>query len=396
MSFAITPTFLLGLIVLFYLSSFVFFAIVRLLTGVSIHRLGYFSIRGIRFSKNGLLFEISRLGFALHRPTFGQPTWVSLVARDTVITVDPKSKKAPTAKSDSKPPTSLANGNPRRRKGSVGQLWQHATSHIGDFVSREELESFEVEEVLRRQEMLAVLEKARDFQKKIFRVIRWVRLFDLILLNSTVKVTNVGKLEFGLIVMSVDTRKKDNELPHNSCDSSHEKLHPIEFSFSCRTGLMTTDNHRPVPLLENLNINISGMLNKQDETLNDVAFAIKFGKINVPLHEIKAFMDRLNMATNKKAPPILRRTSLSSIMVEMSLPGSRTERLVEKVMECKEILTSILGAVEEIQVAVATMEVSTVVNTIKPAGKPLIVIMALKELGLDIHRLDQNSPAHRM
>ncbi len=43
------PTFVLGVAVLLYLSSFVLFAVVRITTGLSIQRLGYFSLRRVAY-----------------------------------------------------------------------------------------------------------------------------------------------------------------------------------------------------------------------------------------------------------------------------------------------------------------------------------------------------------
>src|SRR5690242_20370399 len=81
--------FLAGLALLLYLLSFVLFAFIRVVTGVSVQRLGYSGLRRIAFTpKDGLRIEIRGLGFSLHRPTFAQPTWVSIVLTELKVTVD--------------------------------------------------------------------------------------------------------------------------------------------------------------------------------------------------------------------------------------------------------------------------------------------------------------------
>jgi hypothetical protein len=86
-----TLQFLAGLLLLLYLLSFVLFAFIRVVTGVSIQRLGYSGLRRIAFTpKDGLRIEIRGLGFSLHRPTFAQPTWVSIVLTELKVTVDLK------------------------------------------------------------------------------------------------------------------------------------------------------------------------------------------------------------------------------------------------------------------------------------------------------------------
>jgi hypothetical protein len=84
------PTFIFGLVVLLYLCSFVVFAILRILTGISIQRIGYFSLRRIAYTpRDGLKIEIRGLGLNLHRPTFAQPTWISVVLSELAVTIDP-------------------------------------------------------------------------------------------------------------------------------------------------------------------------------------------------------------------------------------------------------------------------------------------------------------------
>ena len=68
-----TPTFMAGLVLLAYLLTFVLFAFIRVVTGVSIQRIGWSSLRRIAFTpKDGLRIEIRGLGLSLHRPTFAR------------------------------------------------------------------------------------------------------------------------------------------------------------------------------------------------------------------------------------------------------------------------------------------------------------------------------------
>src|ERR1700685_4188547 len=87
----LNPSFIFGLVVLLYLSSFILFAILRIVTGISIQRIGYFSLRRLAYTpRDGIKVEIRGLGLNLHRPTFAQPTWLSVVLTELGITVDLK------------------------------------------------------------------------------------------------------------------------------------------------------------------------------------------------------------------------------------------------------------------------------------------------------------------
>src|SRR4030095_13569 len=86
----LNATSLAGFVLLFYLSSFVGFSILRVATGVSIQRVGYFSLRHIAYTfKEGIRIEIRGLGLSLHRPNFAQPTWISLRLTELKVFVDP-------------------------------------------------------------------------------------------------------------------------------------------------------------------------------------------------------------------------------------------------------------------------------------------------------------------
>src|ERR1700743_814127 len=84
-------SFIAGVAVLLYLASFVLFALIRVVTGISIQRLGHTGLRRIAYTpREGIKIELRGLGLNLHRPTFAQPTWVSVVPTELKVTIDLK------------------------------------------------------------------------------------------------------------------------------------------------------------------------------------------------------------------------------------------------------------------------------------------------------------------
>ena len=78
-----------GVLVLAYLSTFVLFALLRILTGISIQRVGYSGFRRIAFApREGIKIYVRGIGLSFHRPTFAQPTWISLQLTEPRIVVD--------------------------------------------------------------------------------------------------------------------------------------------------------------------------------------------------------------------------------------------------------------------------------------------------------------------
>src|ERR1700760_3706915 len=112
-----TVSFLLGLVVIGYLFTFVLFAVLRIVTGISIQRVGYSGFRRIAFSpRNGIKVNIRGVGLSIHRPTFALPTWCSLVITELVVTVDLNALGESHAKANGVSDT--ANGIPSEANGN--------------------------------------------------------------------------------------------------------------------------------------------------------------------------------------------------------------------------------------------------------------------------------------
>jgi len=156
-----TVSFLVGLVVLGYLFTFIVFAILRVITGISIQRVGYSGFRRIALSPSpGVKITIRGVGLSPHRPTFALPTWCSLVVTELCITVDLKALED--AKRTRNEGYKHTNGSTRKANGTLdgsaegeggdeghGKLWRKLTE---------------------------VKEKIKRLHSKI----QWLRLVDLI------------------------------------------------------------------------------------------------------------------------------------------------------------------------------------------------------------------------
>ncbi|KAJ6260479.1 hypothetical protein Dda_4705 [Drechslerella dactyloides] len=399
---SLTLSSLFGLIVVFYFCSFLFFAVLRIITGVSIQRFGYLSIRGIRFAKNGIEFNIARAGLLLHRPTFAQPTWISLVIRDSTVSFNLTESSDRTVK----PEPSLngnANGTIHEEDESpgpgLGSRSVRSAKDLMDFLKDGGGDMIKERTKIQVEETRKVVEQCRKILLLLRRYIGWIRTVDVIFSNTTFEVRDAGKIQIGSVSASIVTRKDPRA--HSSFDTcadagpGADERNPFECIVACRSILLTPAGSGPVLIADNINLNLGGVLAETDQALKDVSIDMKIGKLRLPLDEILSFTN--NIKSRPKRPgPHKRNISLGSIMGEMSMPGSRTERMVEIVTETKDILAPIINGLIEVQVAVAVLEISKVASDIRPSGKPLIATVSLKELGLDLHRLEQDSPSHRM
>ena len=88
--------------------------------------------------------------------------------------------------------------------------------------------------------------------------------------------------------------------------------------------------------------------------------------------------------------------SFEDVVDELDNPGSREAAIVQTVADSKEFFSSILRGVQEIQVGMSFIRVSKELDSLRQANLPLIANIVTHEIGIDLHRLDQGSPAHRM
>ncbi|KAL7273053.1 Protein SABRE [Rhizina undulata] len=381
------PTFALGIVVLLYLSTFIIFAVLRVLTGLSIQRVGYLSLKRISFApKDGIKLEVRKLGLLLHRPTFAQPTWISIVIQDSHVTVDLKRLEA--AEEDEKGKKAKGKGKEKPNVEANGNANANAET---------------LKEA--KGKALKKMEKIWEKMAKADKWMKYVQMVDVVVTNMNLTVVEVGTVQIGSMTVMVDTRRKnDRDLRFDHCNALKGNQNPVELMFTTRSVLFFTEKKEPTEIMDHLVFNIYGVLEKDVQGIMDAAVAIKFGRISIPCDEILACVEKFKRlkkpgAKQSRTPTVKEPgASLGTLMEEIAvLPAeSRTKRISEAVKESQELLQSFLNGFKEIQFAIGYLLVSKSVATVQPTGKPLRVIIGMKELGMDLHRLDQKSPAHRM
>lgn len=387
----INLTSLAGICLLAYLATFVLLAIIRIATGVSIQRVGYFSLRHISYSpREGITIDLRGLGLSLHRPTFAQPTWVSLVFSELKLTIDPLTIDNPPAKSHgflARPKTTPPEKDtPRpKRVDKRSQLWQKLTH------TKEQI-------------------------KRLHRKIKWLRMVDVRADDTSLEVLNVGSVHISGFTAAVHTRRKlldrTRLFRHKKDPLGDQK--PAEWIFTVRSVLLGVGTNEPVEVLDGMTINIHGLIYRDKEGLRDTSIALKAGRMYIPVDDLLQFNRKTKRLRNRakeearalhssKHPmsplsPVspAEAISLEDVVQELDNPGSREASIVQTVADSKEFFSSILRGVQEIQVGLSFIRVSKELETLRQANLPLMANIVTHEIGIDLHRLRQNSPAHRM
>lgn len=388
-----TLQFLAGLLLLLYLLSFVLFAFIRVVTGVSIQRLGYSGLRRIAFTpKDGLRIEIRGLGFSLHRPTFAQPTWVSIVLTELKVTVDLKTLGA----------------KPKRK--SAWSNWtngsaQKATS--GTNTPEVVIEDDETDggEEHRRSLTWKRLTDTKEKIKRLHRNINYICLVDVLAYSTSVVLLDVGSVQVGNLSLAVDTRRKTVDrsrlFNHHKLKSSREQR-PAEWHLTLRSVLFTPEGGESTELLDHCALNIHGFLKKELEGLRDASIALKLGRLSIPYDDVDLCIERAkkckSAATQKEKDNKSRHpdVSLTDVIEELDHPESREESIVQTVSDSREFASSILRGIHEFQFAISFVGLTKQIRARRKNESEVYLNVAMKEVGMDLLRLDPKSPAHLM
>ncbi|KAK4044701.1 mitochondrial protein from FMP27-domain-containing protein [Parachaetomium inaequale] len=390
----LNPTFIFGILVLLYLSSFVVFAVIRIITGVSIQRIGYFSLRRLAYTaRDGVRLEIRGLGLNVHRPTFAQPTWLSIVVDEFAVTVDirelarAKAKEATPEDVDSD--SDAAEQAPRPTTPKTPRTPRPA---------RRDVDPDERSKTWKR------LTRVKERIKRLHRKVNWLRMVDVVATNSTVNISGVGNVQMGSFTIAVDTRRKMVDRARFFLQGGAQRQRQnqqAEWIMTLRSVLFTAEGGgESTEVLDTATLNIHGYLYEALDGLRDTAIALKLGRLHVPYDDVRhslAQYKKIRSTDNGAFPrsePV--DVVVDRVMQELDAPGSTNHELMQTVSDSKELVSSVLKGIREVQFAVSFIGLTKKIDAVKPAGNPIILTVSMKEVGIDLHRLDPKSAAHRM
>ncbi|EEP79977.1 conserved hypothetical protein [Uncinocarpus reesii 1704] len=389
MAVSLSPTSVFVTILLLYISTFVFFAIVRFATGISIQRIGYFSLRRIAYSpREGIHVSIRGLGISIHWPTFAQPTYVSLRIKELSVTVDPKvlhgGDKTQTIPADEGPNAKFLDDGDSSGEKFTRPSKQHRDN--GAIINK----------------TWKTLTKAKDVIKRLHRRIHLLSLVDVTATDTTLRILKVGEIGVGSFAVAVDTRRNVMErgrLFRHKKDPSGDQL-PAEWMINVKNVLLALESQEPEEIVDNLGLNIHGLLHKDVEGLRDVSVSVKVGRLHVPYDNLLSLSSRISGAQTASQQNTFnsgdKGVSFTDIVEELDHPGTHEGAVVDTVAESRQFLGSLLRGIQEIQVALSFFRVSRVVQRLPEAKKPQFLNIVTHEVGIDFHRMDPNEPAHRM
>ena len=387
------PSFLLAVAILLYLSSFLLLAALRIATGVSIQRLGYLSLRRVSYTlKDGIRIEIRSVGLLLHRPTFAQPTWLSLLLDELHVTIDPRSL----GRHDADPEHSL-DGDPT--PSSPPDAGRPDPTRLG---RGRDPDRDRVQVEAGRSQIWKEMTRIKERIQRVHQRIRWLRLLDVIVRNATGTIQGVGEVQVGNLTGAVDLRRKfiDRTRPFHHDHPSPKSRRPAEWTFTVRSVFFKPNRKDPLEILDQCSLSVHGFLRLDLNGLHDSTISLKCGRILIPQDDFLDAAQSIQRARRRHRAPEPLGPTRPLIPIdrtkELGMSGTREERILRTVSDSKEFVSSILRGIEEVQLAMSFVRITKEIHDIQPAGQPLYLNISMKEVAMDLHRLDPRSPAHRM
>jgi hypothetical protein len=386
----LSPSFVFGIVVLLYLSTFVLFAILRIITGVSVQRIGYFSLRRLAYTpKDGIKVEVRGLGLNLHRPTFAQPTWISIVLTELAVTVDLGAVEAQRRQKDD-----YLNA----REVNIDRSSNNTAKIRPRFSKTPSISGWRKVEP-RANKSWDELNKLKNRLKRLHRMVGWLRMVDVVATSSSFAVLDVGSIQVGSYTIAVDTRQKmmDRGRLFSKLKDS-ETQRPAEWMITVRSVLFTAQGGESLEVLDHATLNVHGLLHKDLDGLRDAAIELKLGRVHIPLDEIETCLNCYHSCSKIFQSRTKERGHADDSLphIKISLDPQTASKDDESVSTSNEFISSILRGIKEVQFAVSHVGLAKKMNSIKPAGSPIYFNASMKEVGIDLHRLDPKSPAHRM
>ena len=360
-----------------YLSSFVLLAFVRIATGLSVQRLGYLSLKRIVYAfGDGVRLEIRDLAILIHRPTYTRPTWLTLQLGGVRVVNDP---------TDVWPKESQ-----RHEHSGAPESPQRAESPRSPFSPR----AWDVHGKARG------FHRIKELLKRIQTRVDWLRFVDLELRDSSLIVKDICLLQLSSCHVAVDIRHRKVErgrlFRHKKVPQKGRR--PVEWTLVFKNLLFAREGHESAEVLDTCAINIHGLSQNRATGLSDTSISLKIGRVYVPYDDaLASYRQYLEQRTLIFGPTDERsdaRATASGHCDEFSgkFPASGNEVSVKP----KSLLASFISGVQEIQLAASFIGASCRLNTLPGSDRSVHIILALNEFGIDIFRLEDDSPAHRM
>lgn len=372
----------LGVLICFaHIVAFVLFAVIRILTGVSIHRLGFFSLRHISFTlPSGILVEIGKVELDFHRPSFSRPTWITLAVADVSLYNDPFDESSFNVSTD------RSNASPA--PGMPSSKTQPETPMSPDCPKTKATNP-------KHSTWKEAIRRFSDACQKFHRVLKYLKLLDFSIKNVTLIAEDIGKLHIRSQTFSLDQinpKSKFFTTVLGACGMSKDldTTSIVTWRFTIKDIFYEPENSPAEELLDMFQLEVYDVFDKTSKLTKNLSLNIRVGNLTLPFDSYSRFYERLRLRRKRRL---------------REMPPSQTDLLLKTLADDgppDDLINSLyllLDAVREVRVHVAKVGIykfSPECDYSVAREHPIYFSLSTKDFTIDLRRLSQNSPGHRM
>ncbi|VVT53361.1 uncharacterized protein SAPINGB_P003535 [Magnusiomyces paraingens] len=312
----------LAIFFLIYLSTFILFAIIRVVTGVSIKRLGFMSLRHISFSPSAdTSIFIRSIKLTFHRPTFSRPGWFGIIVNELEVQISLAAL--------------LKNKNKKKKKKQTDKKQSHL------FVEEDE------------DGPIWAFSPSSLFLTRFIRLILLnARFFEITLTNTTVSIKDHISINVGELTHKVDLRKsaKLQESTKIIGTLDRHKFKQGEAAvvsrFTVKDIVLTPLNDPTISnmtrdeflsqteLLDFFDIEVKGIIDVHKLALKGLAVGVRIGTLNLHIdrirHVFQGIQDCLNASKETSDDFSVRPTFSRDSSISYSSVDTKPEKIVNE------------------------------------------------------------------
>ncbi|KAK9335831.1 mitochondrial protein from FMP27-domain-containing protein [Lipomyces starkeyi] len=363
-----------ALFCLTHLVAFVVFAFIRILSGISIQRLGYFSLRHISFTlKTGIQVDIRRIELNFHRPSFSRPSWITFTIADSSLYFD-----------------------------SDYDAQSHITSANSPPQTPTALPALRSPDGVPEQSLEYLLTRAASLIYRIHKWLPYLRLIDISIRNSSLITEDLGTIHIRSIALNADVINRNAQLPHFfSTSSEHHDWNrdtdvAVSWRFAVKDIFYAHSKTAADQVLDVFQFDLHEIFTKKTLQPKDVSLNVRVGNLTFPYDSFSTMHARMHARKRR----LLRRASTSSSYFVSPALSRRTSVDDVYPQELADTAYALLNIVREVRIHAAKIGIykftpsSSCQTTSK--GEPIYFSLATKDFTIDLRRLSSNSPGHRI
>jgi len=253
--------------------------------------------------------------------------------------------------------------------------------------------------------LFEILNGWKERIKKLHRQVSWLKHIDLVMLRSSITLRGVGAVRLERFTLSVDTRRKTVDrsrlFQHSQTKSNIHK--PAEWLAICRSVLLTVEGQESSEILDYCTVNVHGFLHTTIDGLRDASIAVKMGRLSIPCDDLEKIQENYGrFMTKYNRPAKTRGMSYHPSPRQTSIPEfgdtvkSSPVQEMEVISDSKAFAGSLIRGLREVQLAIGFVGISKCMHVARQTSQQVYFNAAVKEVGVDLMRVDPESPAHRM